>query len=333
MSASTERLDPPNEHAHFVLPPASQSASGSARSHDSVVAVYPQGISFIDELGAMEGFLTIIGGLGALLPIWAIYEEAIRGRLDWFFTGALLLCGLILRADTIAYRYQPVLFNRATGKVHCFVSEGITWWKLWQFKPASHIQTWDWSCIRGEVVEFTVIGGAGAPRRNYALICAVVDQPGSRKVVARFGVGMSYPWSADPMVERWEHLRRYMRNEGPPLAPGDALFHDSSLGGFWSSLLFLQPLFTPGAKEWWSGRVFGGAWWFSIPIGLAFVIIIWFTVPAGLLRWLSHVAKREPKWPAEILASVGGAALDAAALQVPKLTWTRQRKALSKEKQ
>lgn len=74
MDPTSERLDPPNERAHFVLPAEQHAASAGARSHDSIVAVYPQGISFIDDLGAMEGFLTIIAGMGGgSQPGWPRY--------------------------------------------------------------------------------------------------------------------------------------------------------------------------------------------------------------------------------------------------------------------
>lgn len=247
--------------------------------------------------------------------------------------GIATVCLFVLRADTIAYRYQPVLFNRTLGKAHCFVSDGISWWKLWQLKPASHIQTFDWSCIRGEVVEFSVIGGSGVPRLNYALVCAAVEHPGSRNVVGRFGVGMSYPWNPDPMVERWEHIRRFMRFEGPALAPGDAIFKDESTHELWAALTFGQPLLGPGSAQYWNGQALNGWWFLTIPAGLVFLGLLPFTVSAGLLRWITHFARREPKWPADILESVGGAALSPDELNAPKLTWTQQRKALKAQQQ
>jgi hypothetical protein len=50
-------------------------------------------------------------------------------------------------------------------------------------------------------------------------------------------------------------------------------------------------------------------WFLTIPFGLACLILLPLTVPAGLLRGLAHWTKLEPKWPPEILASVGGASL------------------------
>ena len=215
------------------------------------------------------------------------------------------LCALVVRADTVAFRYEPVLFDRAAGKVHVFVAEPLPWWKLWQLKPPSHVQSFDWLCIRGEVTEFAVLGGGGVPRQHYGLVCAVVEKPGSKKVVARFGVGMSSVWSADSMFQRWEHIRRYMRNKGPALAPGDSLYKDESTFKLWPALTFLQPLLGPGSGIYWTGEAVGGLWFFTIPFGLLTLIFLPFTVVAGLLRLISHYLKYEPRWPKEILESVG----------------------------
>jgi hypothetical protein len=339
VDTSQERLEPPNEHAHFVLPSLGKSASASARSHDSIMAVHPQGISFIDQLGAMEGFLTVIGGMGAAAAATPLYFSATAAPglapplwLDFWMALLLLVCLLVIRSDTLTYRYRPVLINRAAGKVHCFVSEGLSWWKLWQLRPPAQVQTWDWACVRGEVVEFTVLGGGGVPRREYALMFAVVDAPGSRRVVARFGVGLSSSWNAEFMVQRWEHIRRYMRGEGPPLAPGDTLFTDDSTKHLWAALTFGQPLLGPGSGEYWSGKALNGWWFLTIPMGLIFLGLLPFTMAAGLLRWASHKLKREPKWPAEILASVGGAALSPVTAMTPGQTWTQRRKATKRAK-
>lgn len=339
MNGLNDRLAPANSGPHTVLPTASHSVSSRARSHDTIHAVYPEGISFIDELGAMEGYLTILGAMTASLPVWALHYSLTHWQShgpDWLtlciFTPALIIALLMIRSDTIAYRYQPVLFNRATGKVHVFLAQSLTWWKLWQLKPPSRIETWDWDCIRAEVVEFTVFTGSGAPSKNYALVGAVVDQPGSLNVISRFGIGGSYPWSPDPMVERWEHVRRYMRNEGPALAPGDSLFHDASTHRFWAALWFGQPLIGPGSRQYWTGEFLNGWWFLTIPGGMLFLAMLPFSMAAGLLRWLSHKAKREPKWTPEILASLGGPALSIAELSIPPQTWTQRRKALKQQR-
>jgi hypothetical protein len=318
MNSATERLEPPNEHSHIVLPTGEQSTSRRASSHDSVVAAYPHGISLIDQMGAMEGYLTIIGGFGLAAALSFLYISVWILDDPWgaFFLAILAcICTAMLRSDSVGYHYQPALFDRANGKIHVFVDEGITWWKLWELTPRSRIDTWDWSCARAEVAEFIVVAGSGVPRREYALVCAVTDQPGSRKVAARFGIGLTSSHDGgQAMVERWEHIRRFMNEDGPHLAPGDSLFLDESTHKLWAALTWGQPLLGPGSKIWWTGEAINGCWFFTIPAGIFFLIFLPFSIVAGLLRLLSHAAKREPKWTKDILAGVGGAKLDMAAL-------------------
>lgn len=252
--------------------------------------------------------MTILFGMGGAFSVWISIETLFSFGVNFATIMLLFLsfvCVCVVRADTVAFRYQPVLFDRAAAKVHVFVAEPLTWWKLWQLKPLSCVQSFDWSCIRGEVIEFSVLGGGGVPRQNFGLVGAVVEKPGSKKVVARFGVGMSAVWGSNPMFQRWEHIRRYMRNKGPALAPGDSLYRDESTFKLWPALTFLQPLLGPGSGIYWTGEAVGGLWFFTIPFGLLTLIFLPFTVVAGLLRLISHYLKYEPRWPKEILESVG----------------------------
>jgi hypothetical protein len=317
MNTKTDQFEPPNEQKHFVLPFGNFPFSARASSHDSVVAAYPHGISFIDQLGAMEGYLTLLAVWGSVLPVWAIIGLYPIHGMTWSMLVLGIICALILRSDTISYRYQPTMFNRRTGNVHVFVAKGLTWWKFWQLTPPSRIETWDWACARAEVVEFNVVAGSGVPRREYALVCVITDQPGGTKVMARFGVGLTSSYDGgEAMVQRWEHIRRFMMEDGPHLAPGDSLFHDESTIKLWDAITWGQPLLGPGSKVYWTGEVLHGWWFLTIPGGAVFLMLLPFTVISGLLRMLSHALKREPTWTAEILADVGGRKLELAELPV-----------------
>lgn len=51
----------------------------------------------------------------------------------------LWLALLFIQVDWVGFRYEPVLLNRALGKVHVFKSMGLPWWqwgwKLWGAYP------------------------------------------------------------------------------------------------------------------------------------------------------------------------------------------------------
>ena len=310
MSMYPDKLDPPNEQKHVVLPDPAHSVSKVARSHGSIVKAYANAISFIDHMGAMEGYMTIVGGFGFLMAA-TYFSLTISDGYLWFtiiMAIGAIVCLLIIRSDAIAYRYQPVIFNRVTQKIHVFIDEGIWSGKLWQFISPSRIESWDWACARAEVVEFITLGGGSVPRTNYALICVVTDVPGSHIAIARFGVGISSAYESESMVQRWEHIRRFMNGTGPHLADGELLYRDESTTSLWGALTWGQPLLGPGSKIFWTGQALHGMWFLTIPGGAFFLILLPITMLAGLMRWISHVAKSEPTWPHEILETLGAEA-------------------------
>jgi hypothetical protein len=315
-SPTAQPLEPSNPHPHLVLPPLDQPANRRAHAHGTIHKVYPHGIQFIDQMSEAAGIMAMGCGAGALAS-FAFFLELLHsfGPTDWFTWWAFVMTMFSLafaRLDFVGYRYQPVLFNRAAGKVHVFLDEGTKFWEVWRwFGLTRHsIHTYDWACVRGEVAELTVLGSGDLPRKEMLLMLAFTEAPGSNRVVARVGVGYTDMYvGTEAAVQRFEHIRRYMQHQGPPLAPGDHLYEDQSKLSLWAALTWGQPLIGPGSLGYWTGSAVNGAWFLSIPFGVLCLTILPLTVPGGLLRALSHWTKTEPKWPPEILASVGGASL------------------------
>lgn len=212
------------------------------------------------------------------------------------------ISSVFIQVDWIGFRHHPVLMNRATGKVHAFESGLLPWWQwgwnLWG-RPPHKVQTYDWDCIRGEIVQVSIFTGQ-IVRREQGLVFAVTESPGSHKVVERFGVGTMDGYGLiDGLLSRWEFIRAFMRNEGPLWRPGDGLYEEEA-EGFWESLLFLQPAYwlvtdPSSRREWWN--------W---PLAVLMVIGLPLTAYIGLMRYLSGRFKREPVWPKEVLESLGG---------------------------
>jgi hypothetical protein len=309
------RLEPPNGLPHLVLPPLDQAASYRAHAHGAIHKIYPHGIQFIDQMAEAEGIMAMGAGGLALVSFWLFAVTLLEGGTvgpSWFALSISLLSLFFARLDFIGYRYQPVLFNRAAGKVHVFLDEGTAIWEFWRwFGLTRHsIHTYDWACVRGEVAELTVLGHNYLPRKEILLMLAFTESPGSHRVTARVGVGYTDMYVGTEAAEqRFEHIRRYMQQDGPPLVPGDHLYENQSKLSLWAALTWNQPLIGPGSLGYWTGSAVNGAWFLSIPFGLLCLTVLPLTVPGGLLRALSHWSKAEPKWSAEILASVGGASL------------------------
>jgi hypothetical protein len=306
-SGEQPSLEPANENLVLLLPSTRRRAAALARTLGSVLEVRSDALLFVDQLAAFRGFGATIAAL--FLPIGLFGFVGMFVSFDWrnllllpLAVPCLLFALWLLQQDIIGYRYEPVAVCKSAGKVYAFRSLGLWWWqlgwKLWGRVPAE-VQSFDWDCVRGEIAQVVVFTGDIA-RRESGLVFAITDAPGSSKVVARVGVGPSVGYGQDELlVQRWEHIRRYMQGEGPLWNEQDALYvpDEPTLG---AALRWGQPILEDGFVETWRTQ----------PIGLAaiftFLLLAWpFFALIGLMRWLSHKLLAEPRWPADIEAALG----------------------------
>ncbi|BEV14972.1 hypothetical protein HBDW_17600 [Herbaspirillum sp. DW155] len=293
-----------------LLPPHSLSVSRTPNTSGSVIEAYPHGLAYTDQIAGIVGamaFMALFMFLPAFLLMChlliSIHQNGNLGiGIQLLGVVMLLFGGTILyfsfRWDITGYRYAPVLFDRAAGKVHVFFDQTLLfrWLPLWG-GGKYEIQTYDWSCIRGQVTRSRVFTGNTA-QELASLSCVVVRGPQDPTVVAQFEVGGSTnALAVQLLLDRWEHVRRFMEHEGPLFVQDDGPYVPPATQSLWGALCWGQPLIGPGRHAPSVGMVLA-------QIFTAF--FIWFTVPFGLVGWLCFHIKDKPKWPAEILASVGG---------------------------
>jgi hypothetical protein len=296
-----------------LLPPHSLSVSRTPNTSGSVIEVYPHGLAYADQIAGGLG-MAAFGALFMQLPIFcllvylfaSLYQDARMGiGITLFAFLGLIVNGVIfhflIRWDITGYRYAPVLFDRAAGKVHVFFDQTLLfrWLPLWG-GGKYEIQTYDWSCIRGQVTRSRVVTGSTA-QELASLSCVVVRGPQDATVMAQFEVGGSTnALAVQLLLDRWEHVRRFMEHEGPLFVQDDGPYVPPATQSLLGALCWGQPLIGPGRHAPSVGMVLAQ---------LFTACFVWFTVPFGLVGWLCFHIKDKPKWPAEILASVGGTPL------------------------
>lgn len=296
-------------HNAVLLPPHSVPVSRSPNSGGAVIEAFAHGLAYGDMMTVFIGYLAF-GALVLVFPLCLLLLSTWSTSFSVFgaLIDALLLAafGLLLRFDLIGYRYQPTLFDRRAGKVHIFKDNTrlFSWWPLWGGGGQHQVLSYDWSCVRGQVTRFRTFTGTVA-QENAALQFIVLAGPKETQVIGRFGLGLtSNALAVQPLLNTWEHIRRFMEHEGPLFVEGDgpneALFQ-LSLG---ACLCFGQPFIGPGSAHYWKNPDWGAVLWqvFALPM---FPLTMFY----GLIRWASFHIKSEPAWPPEILASVGGASL------------------------
>jgi len=297
-------LEPPHDLPHLLLPPQQTSVSGAPSATEAVARKYEHGIEFADQVGEIAGFLAIIGLAVALLTAFALLS--LGQFLAWgtAFEFALLIIALVMiREDLSGQKYNPVLFDKATGQVHVMYTKPLTWPQFffmpWKAAGDQVISSFDWRCARAEVVTMQVFQGQ-IMRTEHNLVLAFTETPDSNKVVCRTAVGTTTAYDNGlGCIKRWEHIRRYMRGEGPGLRGWDRPW-GIDVPTFWRGFFFAQMLLGPGSGEFWRSRRWG-----VYVVGVLSIPGLPFSAYAGLVRWACYAVRRQPEWPQNIRAALG----------------------------
>jgi hypothetical protein len=303
------------ESGAVLLPPHSVPASKSPNSGGAVIEAYPHGLAYGSMMTVISGYLGFFAvAFGLPFSILLLSEW----KRSFSFAGALVDIGLLiavlgmLRFDLTGYRYAPTLFDRKAGKVHIFKDNTrlFSWWPLWGGGGHYEILSYDWACVRAQVTRFKTFTGTVA-QDNAALQMIVLAAPGDTRVVGQFGLGLtSSAIAVQPLLNTWEHIRRFMEHEGPLFVEGDgpnAALFEMRLA---RCIFFGQPFIGPGSDEYRKNPDLGAILWQIIAIPLFPLTMLY-----GLIRWASFHIKSKPAWPPEVLASVGGASLRGSELE------------------
>lgn len=324
-------LDPAYKGARddgIRLPPAEESVSSTASSGGMVYKAFPHGLMYGDQMSLMSGgglFLAgilfffsslhlIIGGDSLFFEFFkSIRDGQVFDRIFLIILGLLVLGFspfflLLILGDVIGFRFSSsALFDRNAGKIHLFSDQSMPW-APWRY----HLKTYDWRCVRGEIDAVTLVTGP-LIRKEAGLRCVVMDRPGGHTVIDQFVLGVNMPAQhIQPLLDTWEHVRRFMQREGPLFADQ----YDKPNGSLGRKSLWTHLIAGPKFELRSTIDMFRIAWDEKIPsaaiaglIGVILLPFFWIPMLWGILPWLSGLAKRDPTWPAEIIASVGGASL------------------------
>ena len=223
-------LTPANPELKEKLPHFSKRASQKPNGKDAVNAVYPHALEICGMNASRKGmgvFGGILCGFFLIFVFIALHAEVNAGSvvgtvvIATFSLVVIIPIIIFLRNDLFTYRDEPILLNRATRKVHIFHVKR-NWWRPFSKWPLV-IHTFDWDCVHAEIGGGLIPGAV--PLLRYRLYLAFTQSPKSKRVVDRFTLGgmSNMPGS---LTNVWEHIRRYMEEDGPPLQAGEKLRAD-----------------------------------------------------------------------------------------------------------
>jgi len=315
----------PSKRTVNALPRHHVSISDTPSLHGMGFKVYPHGLEMVRDGTRifMSGLATFMALVFLFVASDALHSIAADGPGPFSVTIAglmLFFAYALLRWDTFGYRYCPILYDRAARKVHVFSyhTRLLSPWPIVGGKYEIH--SFDWDCVRAVTEHYMrkeIINrwGTTVERPAVRLWLMVVKAPDDPTIVHPIDTGLENDARlGHRLLDTWEHLRRYMQHEGPPLVEGDTLYQPSQIS-LWASLTIMQPFVGPGAKKNWQTR--NEVKWLSQIMWLVQIVatvLFPITMAWGLLRWVLFRIKPQPKWPAAILASVGGSPLQGEAL-------------------
>ncbi|WP_348775203.1 DUF6708 domain-containing protein [Pseudomonas sp. AL10] len=135
---------------------------------------------------------------------------------------SLFCVSFFTRLSFFKARDIPVLFNRKSRTVTVSTPRSLSFFKFWQPGIIAEMKTYSWDCIHVRSYKYMqMLGETARESYNLALLCADSDSPRTLKDFTY--IGYVETWNDAPLWRLWEHIRRYMEEDGPPLQPGETL--------------------------------------------------------------------------------------------------------------
>lgn len=235
--------------------------------------------------------------------LFTMLSVALAAWVAWRF-GLAPIPGL-LRTDLFAPDNQPLIFDRQNQRVYRLFdpNQGSTKGRWWTRAPLP-LQgvEYHWGCITAEH-RVQLITRGNSVTRVHGLVLVARDFPKKNEPQGRlldeFPVASSMVLGETTVPRLWEHIRRYMEDNGPALPEGEALQIDERPTTLWQSLGVVSP-FGPQFWRWWRDSRFMTILVFiGLPITFP-AFTLW-----GVGNWLSHKTTRPTVWPKEVHKRIG----------------------------
>ncbi len=213
----------------------------SPSSSDTILAVFENGVM----VGGLRGSasLSLLAWFGLLpasgLIFAGLYCLYILGRMggsalqEPFLAFGFLLVGLaatsfgvsgfsvLFRGLVMMPSDFPVIFNRITKEVWVAIPKMPSFVRIFELSPVV-FERHSWASLKPRTYRILeVTPGASSARWTYILTLAFGQESDPRKVACEMNIGFK-GWGDDfELLQLWEHIRRYMNDQGPALDQGE----------------------------------------------------------------------------------------------------------------
>lgn len=284
------------------------SASDKTTVLGLIKSIHSDAIEFTLRAPGMDGMIMLFGLMASALCFGLAYDlvasispSAKGGFVTYFgFTASsvLTLSGLFcaiksVRLELFRPEDQPTIFDRKNRKVYRIYQHNQGGWRTllrrWPMKTVEY----DWDLIDAEH-EIAVTTTGSSVTRLHALIFKVRRSGDDPTIVGEFSIGNSLGMGETTVPALWEHIRRFMEEDGPHLPPGEEIREIDKPRTLWECMT------ASGAY----GSRFR-LWWREHPVmmsfGLLFLpVVVPFLALLGICSWLGHKTSFPVEWPARL---------------------------------
>lgn len=200
-----------------------------ASTCDSLLNVYSNAIEIGAPFGAIPAGVGIFFGLMCLIGMVLFSGISYKVGGDVYFMifllpviiGLFLASAFFFRVAIFSPRDFPVLFNRKNRDVNYLMPKKLSFLKFWQgVRLRAGRMDWNDLQVRSyKYVEFT----SKTAHDSYNLSMIHGSKTDPRRVEAVVDIGYKGWWEDERLFRLWEHIRRYMEEDGPPIQRGETL--------------------------------------------------------------------------------------------------------------
>ena len=192
---------------------------------------------------------------------------------------------------------EPTVFDRKNRKVYRIYREGSLHWRDLLRRWPCRTDTYDWDDVHAEH-HATVNANTATVSRAHSLVFVVKKSSDDPTVIAQFTIGgIQMGEVSVPAV--WEHIRRFMEENGPHVPAGEPLMQIEPPTSLWQILSDMGPY----------GRSLG-TWWrvqkvMTISAYVFKPILVPGCIVLAICTWLSYKTALPLDWPTEVLDAIG----------------------------
>jgi hypothetical protein len=217
-----------------------------------------------------------------------------------FLAASLYFLIFFLRHDLFRPADLPIIFDRRNRKVFRILREeqsglrGL--FKPWPLMACEY----DWDLVDTEH-QADVYTTGGTLHRDHYLMFIVRKSENDPTIIDSFQIGSSLILDDQLVDAMWEHIRRFMEEQGPHLPSIQEPLADLQQPiGWWQSMGAVGFLGPNYSQHWRDSPVVTFALHLAFPVTIP-MLLLW-----GTGNWLSYKTAVPVQWPEEVMRAVQG---------------------------